>query len=53
MAEQNPGSGRPVSLLTKGSARIYLTQMRNSLRESLEVEKSKGIGQQGDPRQVR
>jgi hypothetical protein len=53
MAEQNPRSSRPVSLLIKGSARIYLTQMRTSLRESLKVEKSKGVGQQGDPRQGR
>jgi hypothetical protein len=53
MAEQNPRSSRPASLLTKGSARIYLTQMRKSLCESLKVKKSKGIGQQGDPRQGR
>jgi hypothetical protein len=53
MDEQNPRSIRPVSFLTRGSARIYLTQMRISLRESLKVEKSKGIGQQGDPRQGR
>jgi hypothetical protein len=50
MAEQNPRSSRTVSLLTKGGARIYLTQMRKSLRESLKVGKSKGIGQKGNPR---
>jgi hypothetical protein len=53
MAEQNPRLSIPVSLLTKGSARIYLTQMRKNIRQSLEVEKSKGIGQQGDPIQGR
>jgi hypothetical protein len=53
MAENNQRSSRPVSLLTKVSARIYFTQMRKSLRESLKVEKSKGVGQQGDPRQGR
>jgi hypothetical protein len=51
MAENNPRSSRPVSLLTKGRARIYLTQMRKSLRKSLKVEKAKGVGQQEDPRQ--
>jgi hypothetical protein len=39
-----------VSLFTKGSECIYLTEMRKNLRESLKVEKSKGIGQQGDQR---
>jgi hypothetical protein len=53
MAKQNPRASRPVSLLTKGSARFYLTQTRKSLCESLKVEKSKGIGQQGYPRQGR
>jgi hypothetical protein len=51
MVEQNPRSSRPVSLIAKGSARIYLTKMRKRLRESLKIEKSKGIGQQGDPSQ--
>jgi hypothetical protein len=41
MAEHNPRSSRPISLLTKGIARIYLTQMRKSIRESLKVEKLK------------
>jgi hypothetical protein len=40
-------------LLIKVSARIYITQMRKSLCESLKVEKSKGVGQQGYPRQGR
>jgi hypothetical protein len=53
MAEQNLRSSRPVFLLTKGSARIYLTQMRKYLSESLKAEKAKGIGQQGDPKQGR
>jgi hypothetical protein len=53
MADQNPRPSRPASLLTKGSAHIYLTQMRKSLCDSLKIEKSKDIGQQGDPRQVR
>jgi hypothetical protein len=39
MAKHNPRSSRPVSLITKGSARIYLTKMRKSLRESLKIEK--------------
>jgi hypothetical protein len=32
MAEQNASASRPVSMITKGSARIHLTQMRKRLR---------------------
>jgi hypothetical protein len=53
VAEQNTRSSRPVYLLTKGSARIYLTQKPKSLLESLKIEKAKDFGQQGHPRQGR
>jgi hypothetical protein len=32
MAEQHPSESRPVSMITKGSARIHLIQMRKRLR---------------------
>jgi hypothetical protein len=53
MAKQNPSSSRPVSMITKGSACIHLTQMRKLLHESLKAEKAKGTVQQGESRQIR
>jgi hypothetical protein len=41
MAKQNPSARRPVSIITKGSERIHLTQMRKRLHESLKAEKAK------------
>jgi hypothetical protein len=53
MAKQNPSASRPVYVITKGSARIHLTQMRKRLRESIKVEKANGKVRQGESRQVR
>jgi hypothetical protein len=53
MAEQNPSASTPISMITKGSTHIHLTQMRKRLCDSLKAKKAKGKVRQGESRQGR